>query len=70
MELIKSSSSGNFNQQNTIVGFTYTVFQGSRIDGLVIRRKNERNLFFTADYMHYYDTKQKVITAGIEYIKY
>lgn len=69
-ELIKNGSSGNFNQQSIMVGFTYTVFQGSRIDGLVTRRNAELNLFFTADYKYYYDTKQKIITVGIEYIKY
>lgn len=50
--------------------FTYTVFQGSRIDGLVTRRNNELNLFFNADYEHYYDIKKKVIDANIEYISY
>lgn len=69
-ELINNGSSGNFDESNIVDGFTYTRFQGSRIDGLVTRRNNELNLFFSADYNNYYDTKQKVINAGIDRIKY
>jgi GH24 family phage-related lysozyme (muramidase) len=69
-ELIANGNSGNFNQQNIIDGFTYTKFQGSRIDGLVTRRNNELNLFFKADYNNYYDSKSNVIAAGIDHIKY
>ncbi len=69
-ELIANGSSGNFNQQNIIDGFTYTKFQGSRIDGLVTRRNNELNLFFNSDYNNYYDSKQNAMNAGIVYIPY
>lgn len=69
-ELISNGSSGNYVESNIIKGFTYTFFQGSRIDGLVTRRDNELNLFLNADYNHYYDTKQKVINAGIDKIQY
>jgi GH24 family phage-related lysozyme (muramidase) len=70
MELINNGATGNFNQANIITGFTYTVFQGSRIDGLTTRRNNELNLFFTGNYNNYYDSKTKVTNAGIAYIPY
>ncbi|EXG87037.1 phage-related lysozyme (muraminidase) [Clostridium sp. ASBs410] len=61
---------GDYSKETIIEGFTYTKFQNKRIDGLVTRRNNELNLFFKADYDHYYDTKQKVIDARINHIKY
>jgi GH24 family phage-related lysozyme (muramidase) len=69
-DLTKALTTGNFDRDLIIKGFTYTKFQGKRIDGLVTRRNNELNLFFHADYTHYYDTKQKVIDARKAYISY
>lgn len=58
-----------FNEENIVEGFTYTKFQGERINGLVTRRNNELNLFFNDDY-NYYDSKEKVINQNINYIPY
>ncbi len=69
-DLYRALIKGGFSEDKIIKGFTYTKFQNKRIDGLVTRRNNELNLFFEADYDHYYDTKQKVIEANIERIKY
>jgi hypothetical protein len=69
-ELSEVLTKYNFDKQEIINGFTYTKFQGNRIDGLVTRRNNELNLFFNGDYNHYYNSKQKVIDAGITYIFY
>ena len=58
-----------FVKENIIKGFTYTKQGGIRIDGLVTRRNNEINLFLKEDYT-YYDSKEKVISQGIDEIKY
>ena len=59
----------NFNKENIVNGFTYTMQGGKRMDGLVTRRNNELNLFLNADYT-YYDSKEKVISQGINEIDY
>lgn len=58
-----------FDENNIIIGFTYTLYKGERLKGLVTRRNNELNLFFNADYT-YYDSKQKVQDKNIVYISY
>ena len=58
-----------FVKENIVEGFTYTKQDGVRIDGLVTRRNNEINLFLEADYT-YFDSKEKVISQGIDEIKY
>lgn len=58
-----------FDENNIIIGFTYTLYKGKRSKGLVTRRNNELNLFFNADYT-YYDSKQKVQEKNIVYISY
>ena len=58
-----------FVKENIVEGFTYTTQGGIRIAGLVSRRNNEINLFLKEDYT-YYDSKEKVISQGIDEIKY
>ena len=58
-----------FDENNIIIGFTYTLYKGKRSKGLVTRRNNELNLFFNADYT-YYDSKEKVQEKNIVYISY
>jgi|GEM_PF-6800288 len=68
-QLYKALEKGTWSQSEIVDGFTYTIFDNARIDGLVTRRNNELNLFFNGDY-NYYDSKTKVLAKGIDYIEY
>ncbi len=75
-DLGRALKSSTYSTEDIIIGFTYTLQYNDkkkikeRVPGLVTRRNNELNLFFNGDYENYFDSKQKIIDADMEWIEY